>query len=259
VFDYDAELQRYRPLFRDACQVGPGDAVLDIGCGAGQSTLDAARAAVGGTVLGMDLSGPALAAARARNRREGLHNVTFAEADAQRHPFPANHFDLAISRFGTMFFADPVEAFTNIGRAVRPAGRLVMLVWQAIEHQEWVTTIHRGLGADVTRPVAADPFSLADPDTVRGILDAAGFTAVRLADLREPLYYGPDATSARDAVLGLRMATELLAGHADADRPRALERLRSALAAHETDRGVWFDSRAWLVTADAGGRGVRPR
>ncbi len=249
MFDYDAELARYHPLFRDACRVGPDDTVLDVGCGAGQSTLDAARAAVRGGALGVDLSGTALAAARARGRREGLRNVTFEEADAQRHPFPANHFDIAISRFGTMFFADPAAAFTNIARAVRPAGRLVLLVWQAVEHQEWVTTIQRSLGTGDSPPADASPFSLADPDTVHGVLDAAGFTAVHLADLREPLYYGPDAASARDAVLGLRMATDLLARHADADRPHALDRLRTALAEHETGHGVWFDSRAWLVTA----------
>lgn len=250
VFDYDAELQRYHPQFRDACRIGPDDAVLDVGCGTGQSTLDAARAAVRGSVLGVDVSERALAAARARAERAGVHNVTFAASDAQRHPFPANHFDVAISRFGTMFFADPVAAFTNIARAVRPRGRLVLLVWQAVEHQEWVATILRGLDAGGIRPADASPFSLADPDTVRGILEAAGLAHVHLADVREPLYYGPDAASARDAVLGLQMATAVLDAHAEADRPRALERLRTALAAHETGDGVWFGSRAWIVTAD---------
>jgi SAM-dependent methyltransferase len=249
VFDYDAELRRYHPVFLDACRVEPGDVVLDIGCGAGRSTLDLARAAGRGSALGVDLSVPALATARARAGRENAGNVAFQRADVQRHPFPAGHFDLAISRFGTMFFDDPLEAFTNIARCLRPAGRLVMLVWQAAEHQEWVTAIHRGLGADASGMADASPFSLADPDTVRGLLDAAGFTGVGLADLREPLYYGQDTDSAYDAVLTLRMATDLLAGRTEADRRDALARLRAELARYETDDGVWFDSRAWLVTA----------
>lgn len=249
VFDYDAELRRYHPIFLDACRVEPGDVVLDIGCGAGRSTLDAARAATRGSVLGVDLSEPALATAKARAEEENADNVSFEKADAQRHPFPDNHFDLAISRFGTMFFADPLEAFTNLARSLRPAGRLVMLVWQASEHQEWVTAIHRGLSADASRMADASPFSLAHPDTVRGLLDAAGFTAVHLADLREPLYYGQDASSAHDAVLTLRMTTDLLAARTEPERRPALARLHAELARHETGRGVWFDSRAWLVTA----------
>jgi SAM-dependent methyltransferase len=256
VFDFDAELSRYRPLFRAAYGIGPGDRVLDIGCGAGQSTLDAARVAVGGRALGVDLSEPALELARRRGREEGVDNVTFERADAQTHPFPANGFDVAISRFGTMFFADPVAAFTNIARAVRPGGRLVMLVWQDIALQEWVAVIRRCLAAEPPGPPApppdGSPFSLADPDTVRGILGAAGFTAVHHTDLREPVYYGPDAGAAAAAVLELRMATDLLAGRADADRERAVDRLRAELTARQTGDGVRFASRVWLVTAERG-------
>jgi hypothetical protein len=147
-----------------------------------------------------------------------------------------------------MFFADPVEAFANIARAVRPAGRLAMLVWQAAEHQEWVTTINRALTGKETTPAGASAFSLADPAVVREILDATGYTSVDLTDLREPVYYGPDAASAYQAIMELRMADQV-AEFADAERERALDRLRTALADRETDRGVWFDTRVWLVTA----------
>lgn len=246
-FDYDAELRRYHPLFRAAMGIEPGDRVLDVGCGAGQSTVDAARAAVDGSALGVDLSAPMLESAQRRALREGVHNAAFVAADAQRHPFPAGGFDVVISRFGTMFFADPVEAFTNLGRALRPGGRLVMLVWQAARHQEWVTTIQASLAPG--RSVSGGPFSLADPDLVRDILDRAGFTAVEHTDLREPIYYGPDVDEACRAVLVLRMATDLLAGLAEAEREQALDRLRAALAAHERGDGVWFDSRARLVSA----------
>jgi SAM-dependent methyltransferase len=247
-FDYDAELRRYHPLLLEASDVRPEEKVLDIGCGAGQSTRDAARAAVDGSALGVDVSAPMLELARERSRQEGVHNVAFELADAARQPFPTNHFDVVISRFGTMFFTDPIEAFTNITRAVRPAGRLAMLVWQAGEHQEWVTTINRALTGDETPPAGASAFSLADPTVVRGVLDAAGYTSVDLTDLREPVYYGPDATSAFEAILELRM-TDRIAGLGYADRERALDRLRATLSDRETEDGVWFDTRVWLVTA----------
>lgn len=251
MFDYDAEVIRYNERFRVATGVGRGDRVLDIGCGAGQSTRDAARAAPPGDALGVDLSAQMLEHARRRSDEEGVHNVTFEQADAQRHPFPSNHFDVAISRFGTMFFADPVEAFTNIGRALGPAARLAMLVWQDGDRQEWAAAIRESLGAGRALPdrAGADPFSLGDPATAKRILDAAGFAEVSLTDLHEPIYYGPDVATAFDAVLTLRMAQDPLAELAADDRERALERLRATLAAHESDRGVWFDSRAWIVTA----------
>lgn len=246
MFDYDAEIRRYHEQFRAAMGIQAQDRVLDIGCGAGQSTRDAARAATAGNALGVDVSEAMLEEARRRSAEEGVRNVSFELADAQRHPFPGNHFDVAISRFGTMFFADPVAAFTNIGRALRPAARLVMLVWQGREDQEWAVAIRDALGDELP---AGDPFSLADPDAVRGILDAAGFTSVDFADLREPIYYGPDADAAYEAVMNLRMAKDPLAQLAEDDRRRAVERLRGTLAAHETERGVWFDSLTWLITA----------
>lgn len=128
---FDEEVRPYNERFRAAARVRPGDRVLDIGCGTGQSTREAARAAVGGSVLGVDLSAQAVELARRLSEQEGLRNVTFRQADAQVHRFPPRHFDLCISRFGTMFFADPVAAFANTGTALRPGGRLVILVWQA--------------------------------------------------------------------------------------------------------------------------------
>ena len=249
MFDYDAELLRYREPLRTATEVGQRDHVLDIGCGAGQSTLDAARAAVSGSALGVDVSAESLGVARQRGADQGVHNVAFEQANAQLHPFPSNGFDVAISRFGTMFFADPVAAFSNIGRALRPGARLVMLVWQDGDHQEWSVAIRETLGLGRTVAADASAFSLADPAIVRSILDSAGFASMSLVDLREPVYYGPDVATASDAVLGFRTATDLVAGLADDKRERAIDRLRAVLATHESDRGVWFDSRAWLVTA----------
>ncbi|MEU1474442.1 methyltransferase domain-containing protein [Streptomyces sp. NPDC005760] len=252
MFDYDSELARYQERLLAAFDIRPGDRVLDVGCGTGRTTRDAARAASSGTTLGIDVSGPMLARARQQAEAEGLHNVDFVQGDAQNHAFVAEHFTLAVSRFGTMFFSDPVVAFTNIGRALSPGARLVQLVWQAADRQEWHTVIREALSGRQASPTPAgggDPFSLADPEVTAALLTAAGFTAVDVVDVREPVRYGPDAAGARAAVLQLRMAKEWLTDLDAASAERALDRLSVTLDAHDTGDGVWFDSRAWLVSA----------
>ena len=144
---YDSELRRHNGVLRRAVGVQLHDHVLDIGCGTGQTTREAARTAQAGSAFGVDVSAPAIERARELARAGGLRNVTFEHANAQVHRFPPERFDLAISRFGTMFFDDPVAAFANIRRALRPAGRLVMMVWQAHERNEWDVAIDQSLGA----------------------------------------------------------------------------------------------------------------
>jgi len=250
----DDEIRPHNERFRAAARVGPGDRVLDIGCGTGQSTREAARAAVDGSVLGVDLSAPAIELARQLTVRERLSNVSYLRADVQVHPFPAGYFDVCISRFGTMFFADPVAAFANIGAALRPGGRLVMLVWQARERNEWSTAIRRAIaGPDVSVPDqgahSPDPFALGDPESARGVLAASGFTGAGFAEVDEPVYYGPDPDVAYDLVLGLRDPKELLAGLDAVAAGQAQRRLRAVLAEHDTGSGVYFGSRAWIVAA----------
>jgi SAM-dependent methyltransferase len=205
-----------------------------------------------GSALGLDISAPAIARARELARADGLGNVSFEHANAQVHRFPNERFDLAISRFGTMFFDDPVAAFANIRRALRPAGRLVMMVWQAHERNEWDIAIHQALGAAEGRVAGAsegpDPFSLADPPTVKEILHAAGFAGVAFTDVCEPVYYGPDVAAALDWVRGFTSTSEVLKRLDPADATRAVDRLREAFATHLSDDGVWFNSRAWIVT-----------
>jgi SAM-dependent methyltransferase len=256
---YDAELMRHNEALRRACGIQYRDHVLDIGCGAGQTTRQAARTAQAGTAVGVDSSAPATERARELTRAEGLRNVTFERADAQDHRFPPARFDLAISRFGTMFFGDPVAAFANIGRALRPAGRLVMMVWQADERNEWEVAIRQSLeaaeGPPALPPGGPDPFSLADPPAVTEVLEAAGFADVTFTDVHEPVYYGPDVAAALNWVRGFTSTSSALNRLDTAAADRAVGRLRAALAAHTSDDGVWFNSRAWIVAAhrvDAG-------
>jgi SAM-dependent methyltransferase len=248
--DYDAELQLHNDVLRRACRIHHHEHVLDIRCGTGQTTRDAGRMAPAGSALGVDTSALAIERARELARAERLPNVTFDQGDAQVHPFLPGHFDLAFSRFGTMFFDDPIAAFANIGRALRPAGRLVMMVWQRHEENEWSVSIERALrGREGAAPEALDPFSLAAPTTVERILDTAGFTNVTFTDVREPVYYGGDVTAALAWVCGFACTREVLKPLDHASAASTLERLRETLSARASDDGVWFDSRAWIVAA----------
>jgi SAM-dependent methyltransferase len=250
---YDAEVRLHDEVLRRACGVQPREQVLDIGCGLGQTTCEAARLARAGGALGVDISESAIERARKLAQAQGIRNVTFERADAQVHPFPQERFHLAISRFGTMFFNDPVAAFANVGRALRPAGRLVMMVWQAHERNEWSVAIRHALagpgGSAAAGSAGPDPFSLADPPAVTAVLDAAGFAGVTFTDVHEPVYYGPDVTAALDWVRGFACTSEALDRLDAAAAARALGRLREMLAAHLSGDGIWFDSRAWIVTA----------
>ena len=251
--DYDAELRMLNEVLRRGYDFRSHDHVLDIGCGAGQTTRDAARLAVAGTVLGVDVSAPMIERARRLTEAAGLNNVTFQQADAQIHRFAAERFDVVISRFGTMFFADPVAAFTNIGRAIRPGGRLHMMVWQDQHLNEWSVSIRRAVsgGADVpaASPRTPDAFSLADPTTTARILESAGFGDVTFTDVHEPVYYGPDVAAALEWVSGFSSVNVVLQGLDPDSTARTREQLRQTLAAHASKDGVWFDSRAWIVAA----------
>lgn len=228
---FEAEIRAHNERFRAAADVGPRDVVLDIGCGAGESTRQAARVAASGSVLGVDVSVPILDLARRLTAEEGPGNVAYERADAQVHRFAEGRFDLCVSRFGAMFFADPVAAFGNIRAALRPGARLVLLVWQDYDRNEWAPLI--------TENTAGGPFSFADPVYTEGVLTASGFAEVAFADVHEPVYYGPDSATAREFILGMRKVTG--AG--------PLDRLPAILDEHETGDGVLFDSRAWIITA----------
>lgn len=248
---FDEAVAGYHDRLLESAGIERGSRVLDIGCGSGQATRDAGRRAPSGHALGVDLSSRMLEIARRLAEVDGLRNVTFEQADAQVHPFPDRSFDVAISRTGTMFFGDLVAAFTNIGRALRPGGRLAMVAWQPVSENEWFREINGAMAAGrdlpVPPPEAPGPFSLSQPPRVRELLDAAGFAETRFEDLREPMYFGPTADDAHRFVAGL--TGWMLEGLDDAGRRRALDDLHARMVAHESPRGVEFGSAMWLVTA----------
>jgi hypothetical protein len=156
-----------------------------------------------------------------------------------------------------MFFGDPVAAFTNIARALRPGGRLAIMSWQALASNEWLLVLLRALAAG--RPLleppsdAAGPLGLSDPDRVRRILSAAGFEAVELTAVVEPVCLGADEEDAFGFVSGLGVTRGLLGGLDDRARHAALGTLRDALSAHATSDGVLFAAAGWLTTAAVSG------
>jgi SAM-dependent methyltransferase len=254
--DYDEELRLLNHVLLRAYALRPDDDVLDIGCGTGQTTREAARIARDGSVVGIDNSAAMIDGAREVTEADDLQNVTFVHADAQTHSFPSESFDVAISRFGTMFFRDPVAAFANIAHALRRDGRLVMMVWQAHERNEWSVTIAHALAGEgrvlPSAPQGSDPFTLADPDTVTRALGAAGFTDVTFTDVRQPVYYGPDVATALEWVRGFACTNHVMSSLDAASAERALERLRATLRTHAGADGVWFGASAWVVAARRG-------
>jgi hypothetical protein len=197
----------------------PDDRVLDIGCGTGQTTRDAAHLAVAGSALGVDLSARMIERARELSEREGFHNVGLC----QHRP------------------------------RLRPAARLVMMVWQGHDRNEWSVSIQWSLaGGDevpALPPGTPDPFSLGDPATAEKIIDTAGFADVTFTDVHEPVCYGRNVAAAIDWVRGFSCSNDMLDRLDTTSTERALERLRETLTAHHSGRGVWFDSCAWIVTA----------
>ena len=248
---YDAELRAHNEHLRAAYEISPGDAVLDIGCGTGQTTRDAARTAAPGRVVGVDVSERMLARARQLTEAERLDNVTYELGDAQAHRFDPGRYQLAISRFGAMFFADPVAAFANVASALCPQGRLALLVWQRRERNEWALTIDAAVGeaAQLPPPPRADPFSLGDTEATAAILERAGFAQLRFDDVHEPVLYGHDIGAALEFVRSFQNVSAALASMSSSDAARAVERLRATLAAHASDKqGVALGSRSWLIT-----------
>lgn len=249
---FDRSMAALHVPFMASANLAAQDHVLDIGCGTGQTTRDAARAASSGSALGVDLSLRMIDHARHVAAREGLVNVSFEHVDAQIHPFKDEYFDVAFSRTGAMFFGDPVAAFTNIARALRRGGRLALLTWQGLEGNEWIRELSTALAAGRELPIpqatTPGPFSLSDPQRVRTVLSAAGFTDIQLEPRSDAMWFGDDAESAQEFVLGL--LGWMLSGLDDEGRRLAVDSLRATLTAHDTGHGVLFGSATWTILAN---------
>ncbi|MFB7512389.1 class I SAM-dependent methyltransferase [Streptomyces sp. NPDC056144] len=236
-----------------AASIRPEDHVLDIGCGAGATTRLAARAAVRGHATGLDLSGPMVERARAVAAEEGLTNLSFTQGDAQVHALPPAAFDVALSRFGVMFFADPVAAFANIASALCPGGRVAFLCAAEPEGNAWLSALTAlgdilpigGLGT----PGGPGMFSLADPATATGLLRAAGLRDVRAAHVEAYGNWGRTAEEAADFLLDSGPGRHLLAAVDPATRAEARHRLTEGLGAHESDGAIRLRSTGRLLTA----------
>lgn len=248
---FDRSIADHHAAFMSAARLGSGERVLDVGCGNGQTSLEAARAVSPAEVVGIDLGSHLLANARTAAAAAQLPNATFVQGDAQVHRFD-QPFDVVIGRTSTMFFGDHAAAFRNLRAAMVEDGRLVLLTWQPLERNEWLQEIATSLAggsAPKLPPPGAGPFSLSDPDRVRPLLTGAGFADVELTGNEAPMWFGADPPDAQRFILGL--SGWMLADASDAEREEASAALLRSLARHAGADGVTFRSATWIVTARA--------
>ncbi|ACL60635.1 class I SAM-dependent methyltransferase [Methylobacterium nodulans] len=232
-----------------AAALRPGERVLDVGCGCGETTLIAAEAvAPGGFVTGLDLSRPMLARARARAPRAAP--VAWVAADAQTHALAPVH-DAVISRFGVMFFEDSRAAFANLRRSLKTGGRLAFLCWQSLAANPWVVVPREAALRVVPPPEppvpgAPGPFRFGEAGLLAGLLAQAGFTAVNEAAVTCGISLGRDVAQAARFALSVGPVAALVRELDEAQRARALEAVTAALP-QETP--VVLGAACWLVTA----------
>ncbi len=226
-----------------------GERVLDVGCGCGTTTFMLAKAAgPTGNVTGVDISAPMLAVARSRGG-----NVNFLEADAATHAFKATH-DLVFSRFGVMFFADPVSAFANIRKALAAGGRMAFVCWRAFKENDWafapyVTAKPLLPEEPPSDPHAPGPFAFADDVRLKDILAQAGFADIRIEALDTTANMGADAEHAADEAMNIGPLARAATGLDDAQRGKIRAVVKDVLAKYQTGEGVTPKAACWLVGA----------
>lgn len=252
---YDAMSVPFNEGLLAAAAIALGDQVLDVGCGCGATTFEAARRARHGFALGIDLSEPMLTVASRRARELALTNVAFVCGDAQVHSFETARYDVAISRFGVMFFADAVVAFANIGRSLKPGGRVAFVCWQDMLVNEWIALPGMVLAAHVPLPDLGEaggpgPFSLAQPPRIEAILESAGFGDARIEELRAPMKLPGSTPGEFERFLrAMPVVRHILA---DADSGAAERAVRAVLEVLEPrfgPDGLHLEGASWLVTA----------
>jgi SAM-dependent methyltransferase len=230
--------------------VQPGERAIDIGCGCGDTSI--ALAQQGASVWGVDISEPMLDIAK--QRATGLGSVAFSQTDAATQSYTPDH-DLVLSRFGVMFFADPIAAFTQIRTALSDSGRMVFLCWQAPKHNDWMSVVGRAVqpfmpavGAP-DNPKGPGPFAFADADWLREILVSAEFNEIEIEPLKRELTLGRNLD---EAILFQGKVGPLARGLAELDeatKKQALGAAREALTPYLSEAGVRLGAACWLVSA----------
>ena len=254
----DLMLQDFGDTALAAADAKAGEQILDIGCGSGTSSFALARCAgPGGHVLGVDISEQLVAIARAATPAGAP--VEFRLADAATAPLPAGYFDLLFSRFGVMFFDDPVVAFAHMRGALRPGGRLAFVCWRGAGENDWVrlpmSAIRDIVEVPAADPDAPGPFAFGDKERLARILAAAGFTAIDIAPFDTAIAYGRGATreeaidDALDMAFQVGPLSRALADQPEDVRARAATAVRAAFAKRPGDTSVRIDGAAWIVTA----------
>jgi SAM-dependent methyltransferase len=232
----------------------PGENVLDVGCGTGETTFDiGTRVGQHGSATGVDVSRPLLSVARERLGVATAPNVSFLEADAQSAPFRPGASDCVFSRFGVMFFADPVAAFRNLLGVLRSGGRLSFVSWRALSENQWVALPMAAAFRHLPQPAPTDPnapgqFAFANPDRVRSILSEAGFAGIELEAV-DTRFGGGTIDQTVTTLLGLGPLRAAMKEVTPDLQEKVTASLREALLPFETPEGVWLGSAAWLVTA----------
>jgi ubiquinone/menaquinone biosynthesis C-methylase UbiE len=238
----------------DAVAAKPGEHVIDIGCGTGDTLLAFAKiVGPSGSVLGVDVSVPMLGFAKHRAAEAGLGNVTCALADATSYAFEPRWADLVYSRFAVMFFDDPTKAFTNIRSGMKAGGRLVFVCFRSMPESPWFRVPIEAARPHVPPQPPVDPmapgmFSLAREERLRGILNEAGFREMALKAIDVPIH-GKDTTQSMAFITQAGPLPALLENASDEQRTRATEAVRNALAANIGADGRGLHVGLWLVSA----------
>jgi SAM-dependent methyltransferase len=250
---FDSMLAPFGRRLLEAAALQSGERVLDVGCGNGAVSLEAARA-VGssGGVTGLDLSAPMLEVARRRVKEHGV-DVSFVQGDAQAAAFD-QPFDVVLSRFGVMFFEEPEAAFANLARAVRPDGRLCFVCWQEMFANEWIAVPAMAMVDHVGIPElpesgAPGPFSLADTERTEELLGAAGWSEITIEEHKDSMRMGSDP----EDVVAFMLSDEMGRRLSDGKDPEAVkagtEATIEALRPYATAQGVVLTGACLLVGA----------
>jgi SAM-dependent methyltransferase len=246
-------------LALDAAAPVPGERVMDVGCGCGATVLALAdRVGPTGQVLGLDISEPMAARARERITAAGLTNARVVVSDAAVHAFPRDGADLLFSRFGVMFFADPVAAFANLRCAMRQGGRLLCAAWRPLADNPWFTVPLQAARALLppqppADPDAPGPFALANPDRTLGIFRDAGWHDVTLTRRDVPMHFAAAGQLEQATEFATRVGAlaRMLADVDPAMHARIRLAVADALNTYDSPTGINLSGSIWLISARA--------